>query len=155
MNKGIAHAKGQYLNFMNSGDCFNNENSLFYFGEYFDSTVDVFYGDADFFNYDGKLFFSMILPDNIDSSFYLLGKNISHQSSFIKAMLFKSHPYDESYKLAADGDMFFWLLINGYRFKHIAKVLVRSDIPGLSSDVNLANSEVARFLKENIQKLPF
>ena len=156
MNKGIAKAKGEYLNFMNSGDCFYDEHTLEYFyREYtLSHNIAVFYGNADFYDDNGTLFIHMVLPDRIDAQFYSNGHNISHQSSFIKSSILKEHLYDESYKLAADGDFFFWLLLRHYNFKHINKVLIRSDVPGLSSNIELARKEVARFLRENTQALP-
>ena len=155
MNKGISKAKGEYLNFMNSGDCFYNEYSLSYFHEVYNPSIDVFYADADFIDEKGCLVYEMRLPDKISANFYISGKNISHQSSFIKSSLLHIHPYNEKYKLAADGDLFFWLLLRKYKFSHINKVLVRSDIPGLSANVKLAREEVMCFKRENLSILPF
>lgn len=154
MNKGIRRATGEYINFMNSGDGFYDSKSLSNFWDCYDKTIDVFYGDADFFDSKGNLFLHMALPDKIDYNFYLHGRNISHQASFIKSSLLRRHPYDESYKLAADGDMFFWLLLRRFKFKHINKILIKSDVPGLSGDENLARKEVERFIDFNIRNLP-
>lgn len=154
MNKGIVKARGEYLNFMNSGDCFYDENSLCYFDKFYNSSIDVLYADADFYDKNGKLLLKMRLPSNIDVDFYMSNRNISHQSSFIKASLFEKHLYDESYKLAADGDFFFWLLLRKYKFSHINKVLVRSDMPGLSANINVAKEETKTFKRENLKKLP-
>lgn len=154
MNKGIAKACGKYLNFMNSGDCFFDKSSLQAFNVCYNPSIDVYYGDADFYDDEGNIFLKMRLPNRISARFYMSGRNISHQSSFIKASLLKRHLYDESYKLAADGDFFFWLLLRRYKFKHIDKVLVKSDVPGLSANQKLAQEEVSRFKKENFHKLP-
>ena len=155
MNKGIAKAKGEYLNFMNSGDCFYDEKSLSYFYESKDSSVDVYYGDAIFFDADGNVFLELKLPDQIDENFYPSGRNLSHQSSFIKASILKNRQYDESYKLAADGELFYWLLLRKYKFKHLDKILVSGEIPGLSSNIEEAQLEVSRFISDNIKKAPF
>lgn len=155
MNKGIAKAKGEYLNFMNSGDCFYDKDSLLAFDKCCCPSIDVFYGDADFYDGQGNLFLKMKLPEKIDAGFYMSGNNISHQASFIKTPLLKDRLYDESYKLASDGDFFFWLLLRKYKFKHIDKTIVRSDIPGLSADRDQSQKESERFKKENLQNLPF
>lgn len=154
MNKGIDHAQGEYLNFMNSGDCFHDVNSLSYFAKYYNPSVDVFYGDADYYDKNGILFLHQSFPDKIDDDFYISGRNINHQSSFIKASIFDLHPYDETYQVAADGDLFFWLLLRRYKFVHINKVLILGDIPGLSADIELAKQEVNRFKRENLKRLP-
>ena len=65
MNKGISKAKGEYLNFMNSGDCFYNEYSLSYFHAVYNPSIDVFYADADFIDEKGCLVYEMRFPDKI------------------------------------------------------------------------------------------
>ena len=56
MNKGIVRAKGEYLNFMNSGDCFASENTL---TEVFctPQTADILYGYMLVGTINGNVFF--------------------------------------------------------------------------------------------------
>ncbi len=105
MNKGIAKAQGDYLNFMNSGDCFAFPTTLkLVFSE--DHKADIFYGYMMRRTLDG-------MPHNIPSmkphlyweDFYF--DTLPHQSSFIKRDLFKEMGgYDESYPRLADWKWF-------------------------------------------------
>lgn len=154
MNKGIVHAKGDYLNFLNSGDCYANSESLEHFFYASKTSDDVYYANANFYERDGKLSFQMSLPNKISPIFYLKGRNISHQACFIKRSLLHERPYLESYKLAADGEFFFYALLQKRSFKHIPHVIIYSDIPGLSGDISLSQEETKRMLLENIRELP-
>ena len=54
MNKGIVHAKGEYLNFMNSGDCFVSNKVLekIFSNDY---TNDILYGNVVTFKNNKKM----------------------------------------------------------------------------------------------------
>jgi glycosyltransferase involved in cell wall biosynthesis len=100
MNKGIAKARGTYVNFMNSGDIFYDEETL----EKVSSLMD----DSDFiigkdYNKDpdtGEVF-TTILPTRISmAAFYMW--TLPHQSAFIRRSLFENSPYDESLRIVAD-----------------------------------------------------
>lgn len=100
MNKGIAKATGEYLNFMNSGDCFYS----FYILE----KVSNYQSDADFivgkdYHYNSEInqgHVSIQPPRTTMMHFFMA--TLDHQSSFIKRELFKDSPYDESHRLVSD-----------------------------------------------------
>ena len=100
MNKGIAQAKGSFINFMNSGDTFYSHNIL--------EEVSNLMDDCDFvigkdFNQDpdtGEVF-TTILPTRISmAAFYMW--TLPHQSAFIRRTLFINSPYDETLRIVAD-----------------------------------------------------
>ena len=100
MNKGIAQAKGTYVNFMNSGDVFYSNDIL--------EKVNRLMDDSDFvigkdFNQNPKTgeVFTTILPTRISmAAFYMW--TLPHQSAFIRRSLFNNSPYDESLRIVAD-----------------------------------------------------
>lgn len=100
MNKGIKKATGDYLNFMNSGDCFYNEKTL---QNVFDKQLacDIIVGKDYHYNSQTQQGFSTILPPRISMlTFYI--QTLPHQSSFFKRELFDNTLYDESLKIVAD-----------------------------------------------------
>lgn len=114
MNKGISHARGEYLIFMNSGDCFYEPSTL----EKVSHTVlvdDIIYGDA--LRINGNTEVEWQFPHHVDIRF-LYTDNICHQAMFIKTSLLKEEGYDESYELY--GDWARWLKIanGGGTFKY-------------------------------------
>lgn len=103
MNKGIIHAKGEYLNFMNSGDYFAHNEVL---AELFSQqcSADILYG---ILLYSRK---NKIFPINIHNKLHwydLYLDSLPHQATFIKCNLFKMYGlYDENYKCVSDWKWF-------------------------------------------------
>lgn len=100
MNKGIAHANGNYLNFMNSGDCFYDENVLQNLKGHLDS--DIVEGQV--FDQSTHRFSYKSTSDPTMMFFYRAG--FGHQACFIRRELLEKTPYDEQLRLAADWKFF-------------------------------------------------
>ena len=105
MNKGIAKAKGEYLNFMNSGDCFSSPTII---DEIFSIPrhTDVFYGYMMRKSINGLPHNARNMHHNVRwYDFYY--DTLPHQSSFIRKKLFDIIGlYDESYNQLADWKWF-------------------------------------------------
>lgn len=100
MNKGIAQAKGTYINFMNSGDVFYSNDILEKVNELMDGSDFIIGKDYNQDPNNGETF-TTILPTRISmAAFYMW--TLPHQSAFIRRTLFKNAPYDESLRIVAD-----------------------------------------------------
>lgn len=129
MNKGIAKAKGDYLQFLNSGDALHNENVLFLiFKEGFNA--DILYGDLNLVSKNRIR--KIIYPDHLTFPFFLC-KSIGHPSSFIRTSLLKESNYNENYKIVSDWYKFMELYLECRSFSHISLVIVDFDTTGISS----------------------
>ena len=127
MNKGIAHAKGDWLQFLNSGDCLYEKNTLEkVFAK--EHEADVIYGNA--IMDDNKTLF--IYPSRLSLS-YITKHNISHQASFYKITLFKDKMYDEQFKVIADYVLIIEFAISGKIFKYVDQILVTIENNGIST----------------------
>lgn len=105
MNKGIKVAKGEYVNFMNSGDCFASSTIL---EEVFatNQTADVIYGYMMRGSIDGEVNNLSVMKPNL-SWIDLYNDGLPHQSTFIKRSLFDKYGlYDESLKAVSDWKFF-------------------------------------------------
>lgn len=132
MNKGIALARGKYLNFMNGGDCFFDCFAIEKFFELYDPDLpaDVFYGDMQ--RIRGKHVKTFRFPDYITKS-YLLENTINHQAAFIRKELFDRYGlYDERYKIISDCERFIVFKENKCSFVHIPYVISKFDGEGVS-----------------------
>ena len=147
MNKGIAKANGEYLNFMNSGDCFASSDVL---EKVFDGThtADILYGYMMRKTIDGiPNNASMMKPKVYWYDFY--SDTFPHQSSFIRKRLFeKLGYYDESYKALADWKFFIKAMVyNDTSCEFIPEKLSIYECGGIS-DLNTGLIECARLRKE-------
>lgn len=98
MNKGIDKARGEYVNFMNSGDCFYEADTLEkVFSK--DWNEDILYGDAVEEGQNKTKYRKDLLLQ-------LYEHTLCHQATFIKRELFSKHSYDESLKIVADWKFF-------------------------------------------------
>lgn len=100
MNKGIAKAHGDYINFMNSGDCFYDSMVLENVAAQH-LTEDLIVGRDYHFNAETRKGFATILPPRL-SMLSFIHNTLPHQSSFFKRGLFQNKQYDETLQIAAD-----------------------------------------------------
>ena len=100
MNKGIAKATGDYLNFMNSGDCFYADDVLQRVADY-NSQADFIVGRDYHYNERLQRGHASIQPPRTTMMHFFVA-TLDHQSSFIRRELLADSPYDESHRLVSD-----------------------------------------------------
>lgn len=144
MNKGILKANGEYLQFLNSGDCFYNFQVLStVFNEFFDE--DFVYGDEIIEINAKQIKYSY--PHKIDFG-YLRRGGLPHQSTFIRRELFKGYLYKENYKVISDWEFVVENIV--FRQKtYLKKDIIVSlfDGSGVSADSTLKMKEKWLVLK--------
>ena len=130
INKGIAHAEGEYIQILNSGDCLFENNTLEQlFSHQYDA--DILYGDAICLSPDGHKL-DKKYPDNISLN-YFIHDVINHQASFYRRQVFDGHPYNEKYMIAGDWAYCMEAVCRGLRFQHIPQTIVYYDNNGISA----------------------
>lgn len=138
MNKGVQHATGEWINFMNSGDRFVSNKVI---SEIFSSDrklVDLIYGNSIIEFQNGK---TRLLLVNKEQIFWK--RYINHQSIFTKTQLLKDRPFNITYDLCSDFDF----LINMY---HQNKNMLTLEYPvsvrssGGRSDKNRIRSHIQK-----------
>lgn len=151
MNKGIVKAKGEYLQFLNSGDWLvNNEVLANIFKNLPD--CDMVYGNAVIL--DGEKY---RVAKTIQGTHFKLSdfftSTINHQSSFINKRLFNKYGlYDERYKIVSDWK--FYVQAFGLNFANVIYKNIpvsHFDTNGISHKlIDLRNQEMALVKKEII-----
>ena len=145
MNKGIAQAKGEYLNFMNSGDCFYDANVLKQVSEC-GYTSDLIIGRDYWYDPNTRKDFATILPLKLEMFTFYKG-SLPHQSTFFKQVLFKKNKYDESLKVVSDWKFYILSIIdNGCSVNYFDNVICRKD---LEDGVGFVQAELAKKEKED------
>lgn len=146
MNKGIKASKGDYIIFMNSGDCFKNrkvlEETLHYLG------ADFVIGQIESKN-DHKIM-DYELSDISMMTFYKGA--IPHQATFHKRSLFKNSMYDETLKISSDWKFFFQKIILENASYNLMPVVVCSfDTDGISNtNTEWASKERNQIISESL-----
>ena len=142
MNKGLRQAKGDYVNFMNSGDCFYS-NSVLERIFSLDTDADIITG-----THVGSPH-PNIGKDGI-SLYTLCTGAVDHQASFIKRDIALRHPYDEKYRIVSDWKFFIEaLVIDNCSFFYTETIVVDVDMTGISNtSLDLNRRERETVLKE-------
>lgn len=142
MNKGISVATGDYINFMNSGDrFFDNEVITDVFSDKTINEYEIIYGDA-VFQYPQK----NIYRKPLDLSELVKHNCLFHQSMFIRTKRLKDMPYDISFKIAADYKFSYLQFKQGASFKYVPKPISYFEgTSGISSNaISLKMDEIQR-----------
>ncbi len=114
MNKGIAAATGDYINFMNSGDRFASTNVIENCFSNLRGTPIIIYG-----NWIESVE-SMLIPKKaLELGYLSKGMPFPHQSAFIAVSYHKYHPYCLNFPIAADYNLFYNAVKQGVEFRYI------------------------------------
>lgn len=129
MNKGIKVSTGDYLLFLNSGDYLKENNVLEKALPYLE--YDVVYGNEWKVNERYKGPYEAKYPDKLDEGFFRR-TSLPHQSTFIRAELFKENPYSETFKIISDWKFFIEAFRGGKTYKHMPFIVSVYDCSGFS-----------------------
>ena len=141
MNKGLRQAKGEYVNFMNGGDCYHSVDVL--------DKIFALKTNAD-----------IITGTHSENGLRNVGKGgvtmldlykwaIDHQASFIRREVAQRHPYDEKYRIVSDWKFFIEaLVLDNCSFYYTDTIVVDVDMEGISN----TNFELDRKEREAVLK---
>lgn len=130
MNKGIAQAHGDYLVFMNAGDCFHAPDVLSSLSEYQEDIIcgKVLKGDATIPSGHHKETISLV---------DLMRGSLPHQAMLIRRELLIKHPYDENYNILSDWKFCIEALVfDNCSFRNSDLIVADYDITGISTNSN-------------------
>lgn len=121
MNKGLKHATGDWVNFMNSGDIFENPNvinnifnEMNYEGKY------AIYGDAVYIRPNRK---ELCKAKDINSIRFNMPT--THQAFFVRLDITNEIKFDTKYRYAADYNMIYFIFkkYGVHKFQHISETV--------------------------------
>ncbi|MFH2135445.1 MAG: glycosyltransferase family 2 protein [Pseudomonadota bacterium] len=128
MNKGVAHANGDWVIFMNSGDGFFCEQTLARVVAQISGAPDIVYGDVQVI----KNGFPVRVIASKKIKVPLRCMPACHQSMMIKTKRLQQYPYDKRISIAADFDNLCRILASGGTVQQIPIVVSQISAGGLS-----------------------
>ena len=149
MNKGVRHAKGEYLLFLNSGDYLYEKDTLSKVLPQLKGT-DIIYGDLIYLDPATGKSREDVNPDVINADKLLTG-SLPHPASFIKRQLLIDTPYNEELNIVSDWEFFvkkiMWEGCSTRRVPLFISVFVEDGVSSLSKDAhNRERGEVIKRL---------
>ncbi len=141
MNKAIKKAQGEYLNFMNSGDYFVDNDVLKNIFENKNYTTPILRGN--FISDYGTHQVERNNLGNRDITIYdLYTQSLCHQAVFLNKELFNKYGYyNENLRLVADWEHNLRAILAGEETLHFDTKIAVYDMNGMSSNEELANKE--------------
>lgn len=132
MNKGICLTQGNYVNFMNAGDCFYDKKTIAFANKNIKEKYSVFYGKTmliDKWNNCNILY----LPHEISIKNNYFEMPVCHQSLFYHLNCFKYHGlYDIQYRVCADYEHFLRLVSSNALFFKVNCIIAKVILGGFS-----------------------
>ena len=139
MNKGIIRATGEWINFMNAGDCFyKNEVISDIFAKDIVSGSEIIYGYLIHSFPYGKFVRKRLPLADFDK--YM---PIGHPASFVRSELLKNNPFDCRFKIAADYNFFY----NAYKRGNIFRA-VDVIVSDFESSEGVSSKAIFKAIKE-------
>lgn len=147
MNKGICASSGEYLLFLNSGDCLYDFHVL--------KRIASQLNGADLYTGKELRDTGFLLDPKVEETEalceYMLKYHIPHQSTVIRSNLFDKYgPYDEEMKIASDWCFFFQtIIVEGVSVKKLPFIVSVFDTKGKSAThIALGSREKSVFLSK-------
>lgn len=132
MNKGVLHATGEYVLFLNSGDYLYDSSVL---AKILPSLTGegIVYGDLMFMPEGGGEGSVFVYPEILDVD-YFMERSLGHPASFIKRELLTVSPYNEEYRIVSDWEFFFRKIVyESVTYKHVKLLVSVFDMGGISN----------------------
>ena len=141
MNKGVSHASGEYLLFLNSGDVLKPDCLADIFGTRF--SEDIVYADM-YVTANGKETLSHQVDINELTPGWFLFNTLPHQAAFIRRALHnRLGGYDESMKISAAPKFFFEAVIKQHcSIRKLATPFSVYDNTGMSTQEKWRNEKI-------------
>lgn len=133
MNCAVSQAMGQYVYFLNAGDCFENPAVLKDVERFLDENqVDVAYGDVILVKNENQ---SIRKYGKICSRkmYFLSGDCICHQAMFARTQLFENKLFDLRYKVCADKEWQLYHIVNRKKFMPMSFPIATVLVDGFST----------------------
>lgn len=144
INKGIAHASGQYISCMNSGDeYFSSDTLQVVFAR--PLSADIVYGDWYKVYPDRRILCRMPYPMDFYIFYY---HNICHQAMFVRTAALQQKGFDPGYGVVADYARWMEMLFAGATFQRVDTVICCYDMSGVSSQNDAGLKECQRIHRE-------
>jgi len=154
MNKGLLHATGDYVLFLNSGDYLKDSRALVKVMRSINEKTDLIICRQAFINQQGHQSKSPILRRKHIRPGFFLSSTFPHQATLIKRSLFDSYGYyDLRFKVSADWA--FWVkAILEYKCSYtlVNYCLSVMEQGGISNDISKCHADMEIFLNECMAK---
>ena len=126
MNKGIAAATGDYIIFMNADDVFADDRVLADVAAFaaLHPEAEVIFGGCEQVWEHGTY---TVNPQEAAIGHKMA---ISHQATFVKLSVIRTHPFDLSYRYAADFEQLSHFHIEGRTFERLDRTIARVEMRG-------------------------
>lgn len=139
MNKGVRMAAGEWLIFMNAGDCFYSPDVLQQATPFLSDPYGLVYGDISKERKGHEIIKRAESPRNAHRMI------CCHQALFTRTSLLRDTPFDTTYRLSADFKFFKQMYLRAVPMLYIPIIIARFDTHGES------NTHRAEGLRENIR----
>ncbi len=135
MNKGIAHAKGEYVIFLNGGDYFLDPFSLERLFTHEDWQEDIVCCDALFLKEGGIPLFKAFGKDFPLKPEFFVNDSFAHQATIIRRDLFTRYgSYNENRRIVSDWEKWIeFIVVHHASCRHFDRILSIHNYTGVSS----------------------
>ena len=130
MNKGIKLSSGDWINFMNAGDNFYEEETITKSVPYLEKEFDIIYGNTEIVYKEFKT-----IKDEPSPKDLWMGR-IPHQSAFIKSSVMKKYFYNKNNPIVADLEFFLNVYYNDGKIKKINQTIASFAKDGISEKMD-------------------
>jgi glycosyltransferase involved in cell wall biosynthesis len=148
MNKGLAEAHGEWINFMNAGDVFYDHGMVTRVFNHDLGDAGIVYGDS-LADYSG----SLVHRKCRDINDLWKGMVFFHQSMFVRTALVKPSGYDLRYRIGSDYDLVYRLYLEGVTFLYLPFAIAICDALGLSNRHMVASAAEHERIVRKYRKL--
>lgn len=152
MNFAVSRASGEYIFFLNAGDCFCDQNVLQRTSDFLNAhEADIVYGNVVQID-NGRACIRKYGRICSTKAYFLLGDCICHQAMFAKRTLLDLKPFNIKYKVCADREWQIFQLRRGARYLPMAFEVADVPVDGFSRNhIDDFERETVECLEQNFR----